>query len=70
MIQQIGALGVIPPRANQTVLREDVNALYKERHLNAERRYPGVGWESSGADNSLLSYLRCRTFEPVSRWFG
>lgn len=31
-IQQTGALVVIPPRSNRTVLRDYANTLYKERH--------------------------------------
>ena len=32
-IQETGALAVIPPRSNRTVLRDDDTALYKERNL-------------------------------------
>jgi len=32
-IQQTGALAVIPPRSNRTVLRDYDTALYKERNL-------------------------------------
>ena len=38
MVQQTGALVVIPPRSNRTVLRDYDKVLYKERNL-AERMF-------------------------------
>lgn len=58
-IQQTGAVAVIPPRANRTVLRDYDKALYKERNL-VERMFAHLKHFRRVAtryDKTALSFL-------------